>query len=238
MDEFKKYTTEYLDYLEDIRQRVYRLIVVFLAFFAIGFFLTTPLLKIFINLLQIKDVKIITTSPFQTIDLAMSIGISFAIIAILPMVIFQAYSFLKSGLLKRERRFFFMLLPISLLLFVIGFSYGFATLYYALQVIAGINLTLGVVNLWDISKFISQIVLTSALLGTIFQFPIILTFLMNIGVMSIKILESKRRHAIAAIFIFVSLLPPTDGLSLIVMSLPLIAIYELTIFFNSYRKYY
>lgn len=238
MDEFKKYTTEYLDYLEDIRQRVYRLIVVFLAFFAIGFFLTTPLLKIFINLLQIKDVKIITTSPFQTIDLAMSIGISFAIIAILPLVIFQTYSFLKSGLLQKERRFFFMLLPISLLLFVIGFSYGFATLYYALQVIADINITLGVVNLWDISRFISQIVLTSALLGTIFQFPIILTFLMNIGVMSIKILESKRRHAIVAIFIFVSLLPPTDGLSLIIMSLPLIAIYELTIFFNSYRKYY
>ncbi len=237
MDEIKKYTTEYVEYLEDIRQRVYRLIVIFLAFFAIGFFLTTPLLKIFINLLQIKDVKIITTSPFQTIDLAMSVGISFAIIAILPLVIFQIYSFLKSGLLQKERRFFFMLLPISLLLFVIGFSYGFATLYYALQVIANINLTLGVINLWDISKFISQIVLTSALLGTIFQFPIVLTFLMNIGVMSIKILESKRRHAVVAIFIFVSLLPPTDGLSLIIMSLPLIAIYELTIFFNSYRKY-
>jgi sec-independent protein translocase protein TatC len=236
MNEFKKYITEYANYLEDLRKRLYRLVIYFISAFAVGFFLTTPFLRFFIDFLKIKEVVITTTSPFQIVDLAMSIGVFFAIIATLPVLTFQIYSFLKSALSKKEKRLFFLLLPIGLLLFIVGFSYGFATLYYALKIIAKVNLTLGVVNLWDISKFISQMVLTSALLGLIFQFPIIITFFVKLNIFSVDFLRSKRRHAWVAIFAFVSLLPPTDGLSLIIMSVPLLAIYELTIIVNSYKK--
>jgi len=60
----------------------------------------------------------------------------------------------------------------------------------------------------------------------------VIRFLIRIGVMSIEFLRSKRRHAIVVIFIIVSLLPPTDGLSLVLMATPLVLIYELTILFN------
>jgi Sec-independent protein secretion pathway component TatC len=55
-------------------------------------------------------------------------------------------------------------------------------------------------------------------------------------VFPVSFLKKHRRIAIAAILIFVALLPPTDGLSFIVMSVPLVGIYELTIFFNSFHK--
>jgi sec-independent protein translocase protein TatC len=236
MNDVKKYLAEYGDYLEEIRRRLYFLVIIFIIVFVIGFFLTTPFLKFFISILQIKDVLITTTSPFQIVDLAMSVGVFFAIIATLPIFVYNMYSFLRSGLLPFERKFFFLLIPVGLILFVVGFSYGFATLYYALRLIAEINVSLGVVNLWDISKFISQMMLTSALLGVIFQFPIIITFFIRMGFFEAELLKSKRRHAVVFIFVFVSLLPPTDGLSLVVMSLPLIVIYELTIKINSYGK--
>lgn len=236
MDGIKKYIAEYGDYLDDIRKRLYRLVIIFALAFGVGFFLTTPLLRILIRFLKITDVTITTTSPFQIVNLAMNVGLFFAIIVTLPLIVFQVYSFLRAGLLKRERKFFFTLLPIGFLLFVTGFTYGFMTLYFALQLIAKVNISLGVVNLWDIGQYISQMVLTSTLLGVIFQFPIVITFLIRLSVVSVEFLRSKRRHAIVAIFIFVSLLPPTDGLSLVIMSLPLIAIYELTIAFNSYGR--
>lgn len=236
MKEFNKYIDQYADYLEDLRKRLYFLIVIFITVFIVGFFLTSPFLKFFIKILAIKNVSIITTSPFQMIDLAMNVGLFFAVLTTLPLLVYQIYSFLKAGLLKREKRFFLVLLPFSLFLFVLGFSYGFMTLYYALKMIADININLGVINLWDISRFISQIFLTSALLGIIFQFPLVITFLVKMNLMNTKFLKTKRKFAIVAIFIFVSLLPPTDGLSLIVMSVPLVLMYELTIFFNSFRR--
>jgi sec-independent protein translocase protein TatC len=234
--EIKKYFSEYAEYLEEIRSRLYKIIVLFVSVFFVGFFLTAPVLKVFISFLKIKDVVITTTSPFQMVDLAMNVGLFFAVIIVLPFFIYQLYSFLYSGLLPKERRFFILLLPIGLVLFVTGFIYGFVTLYYALKLIAEINVNLGVVNLWDISRFISQMFITSALLGIIFQFPIVVTFLIRLGIVSINFLKAKRKHAIVLIFIFVSLLPPTDGLSLIVMSAPLVLIYELTIIFNSFKK--
>ncbi len=235
MSTFKKYLKEYGEYLEDIRKRLYRLVIVFITVFILGFFLTTPFLKFFIGILKIKSVSIVTTSPFQMVDLAMNVGLFFAVIITFPLIVYQTYSFLKSGLVKQERKFFFILLPIGLALFLIGFSYGFVVLYFALKVIAEINIGLGIVNLWDISRFISQIFLTSALLGVIFQFPVVITFLIKMNMVGTTFLKTKRRHAFTLIFVFVSLLPPTDGLSLIIMSLPLILIYEITIFFNSLK---
>jgi sec-independent protein translocase protein TatC len=101
---------------------------------------------------------------------------------------------------------------------------------------ASLNVSFGLTNLWDISLFMTQIVLTSALLGILFEFPLVMTGLIRLGVFDISLLVAHRRLAYALIFIIVSLLPPTDGLSLIIMSVPMVALYELTILFNRYRR--
>ena len=232
MEKVEAYVEQYGEYLEDIRKRLFQTVLVFVGFFAVGFFLTTPLVKLMTHFLQVKDAIIVATSPFQLVDLAVDVGFFIAILCTSPLVLYHLYAFLRPGLLRYERRLFFYLLPVTLVLFIIGFSYGFATMYVALDVIAAINVSVGIVNLWDVSLFVSQMLLTSTLLGFLFEFPVFISFLIRAGVVSVKFLRSKRRHAVVLIFIFVSLLPPTDGLSLLLMSLPLVAIYELTIICN------
>ncbi len=232
MEELKKKFSDYYQYFEDIRRRVYGLLVVFIIFFVVGFFSSGQILKLIVNFFKLENATIVTTSPFQFLDLAMSVGIYTGLVICLPLFIYHLYGFLKDGLNKKEKKLFFVLLPIGLTLFLTGFAYGFAVLYGTLNSIAAINLSLGIKNLWDINKFLLQIILTSALLGLIFQFPIVLTFLVKIGLIDPKFLRKKRRHAIVAMFMLTSLLPPTDGLSLIIMVLPLIVIYEATIWTN------
>ncbi len=237
MDEdVKQKLVEYGQYFEEIRKKVFFLAIAFVLFFAAGFFFTNRILGLVISLFKIKDITIVTTSPFQFISLAVDTGIAIALLFCLPLAIYFFYDFIKDGLMKRERRFFLALIPIGMLLFVIGFTYGFVTLYFALKIIAQVNVSLGVVNLWDISKFLSEIVMTSAFLGFLFEFPIVITFLIRTNIVSRRFLIEKRRHAYAAIMILVSLLPPTDGVSLIVMSVPLVLIYEITIIVNAFHK--
>lgn len=234
-EELQQKFDAYSPYLDDIRKKVLHLVLFFIFFFIAGFFLVGPILKFIITFFKIENVTVTTTSPFQFIDLAVNVGMLTALIFCTPIAVYYIYSFLSDGLHAKEKKFFFVLLPIGLALFLIGFSYGFAVLYYALNAIAAINITLGVVNLWAIDIFLSQITLTAALLGIIFQFPIALTFLIRIDMINIDLLKRYRRHAIAAIFVLTSLLPPTDGLSLLVMVLPLVAMYELTILANRFR---
>jgi sec-independent protein translocase protein TatC len=232
VNNFQRNLIKYGVYFEELRRKVLLLTKIFVVVFALGFLLTSPALKFILKYINIEDVILVTTSPFQLIELAMSVGFFFACIVVIPIFIYYLYSFLKPALLSKEKNIFLLSLPLALFLFVFGFIYGAGMLYYGIKFIAKTNVSLGIANYWDITSFISQIVLTSSMLGVIFLFPLILTFLMKINILTVEFLRSKRKHAIVGIFILVSLLPPTDGLSLVLMAVPLMLIFELTVLFN------
>lgn len=238
MSKLDNYLREYGGFLEDLKRRLVSIVKIFVGLFIVGFLGTGFIVKTAIHLLNFENVSIVVTSPFQMVDIAMSTGVFIASVITAPIAVYHIYSFLSPGLKKSEKRLFILLIPIALILFFTGFFYGFMVLYMGINMIANINVKLGVVNYWDIGKFISDIVTTSSLLGLIFQFPIIITFLSKIGVLHARILRKKRRLAYFIIFIFVSLLPPTDGLSLILMALPMLAIYEVTILVNRKSGYH
>jgi len=220
-------------YLEDIRRRLYGIALVFAGVFFIGIFSSPYILRLLTGLFDIKDVVIATTSPFQVADVAVDIGLMSALLVTFPLFVYNVFSFLFPGLTSREKKVFILLIPVAILLFVVGFLYGMAILYFTLGALASLNTSLGVQNIWDLGIFLSQLFLTSTLLGIIFEFPLFLTILVRLGIITADALRKKRRVFTAVAFIFVALLPPTDGISLIVMTVPLVLLYEVTIFINS-----
>ena len=233
------YVNKYGEYLEEMRRRIMILVKVFAVVFVAGFFLTTPGLRILLSRIDLANITIVATSPFQLIDLAMSTGFLAGSVAIVPLFVYHLYAFLRPGLSSGERRAFIFVLPLAFILFAVGFSYGAGTMYYAVKTVAGLNASLGVANYWDIATFASQMILTASLLGLLFLSPIGLTMVVRSGLLSVNALRNKRRHVVAGTFIFVALLPPTDGLSMVFMAVPLIVIFELTILWNRgfSRKY-
>ncbi len=232
MNELQTSFARYSHYFEGFRQKLVSLVRIFAVVFILAFLNAGPVIRVMLEYLNITGVTVVTTSPFQLVEVAMSIGFFLACVVVIPISVYYLYVFFKPALFKKERRIFLLSLPIALVLFAIGFLYSVAMLYYAIRVIAVVNTNLGVANYWDISTFMYQIVLTSTFLGLLFLFPLVITLLVRIGALTIDFLRSKRRHAIAIIFVLVSLLPPTDGLSLILMAVPLVLIFEITVLVN------
>jgi sec-independent protein translocase protein TatC len=227
------FLAKFAPYVEDIRKRLYVIAITFAVFFVAGFFSTSVILRYILGIFKIQDVVIATTSPFQFADLSINIGLLCACVVVSPVALYNIFMFLRPALTKYEKKIFFLLMPLTLVLFFFGFAYGFSIMYYALIILAQINMQIGVQNIWDIGMFLSQIVLTSTLLGVLFQFPIVFTFILRSGLLDISYLKQKRRLAFVIIFVFTAFLPPTDGLSLIAMALPLVLMYEVTILVNS-----
>lgn len=227
-----------MPYLEDLRGRIYSSAVIFSLIFFVGFFLSASILKHFVAFFNIKDVVIATTSPFQFASLAVDIGFFCALICTLPLFMYHLFAFVLPALSSKERRKLLLSIPVSIFLFVFGFLYGFMIIYYSFALLAKINQNLGIQNIWDIGSFLSQLFLTSSLLGLVFQFPIVLSVFVKLGMLSVEFLRQKRKVAVLCIFVLVSLLPPTDGISLIAMGLPLILLYEATILINRNNKKY
>lgn len=232
MGDFKDNIKKFLPYMEDIRLRLYHLTIVFIVVFVLGFLSASFFVRIMIRSFDIPNVLIATTSPFQFADVAMDIGFFAALIVTIPLAVYSLFSFTSSAMTPHERFKFFLSVPVSVVLFLVGFLYGFFILYYSFGFLAKLNESLGVKNIWDISSFLSQIFITSSLLGIVFQFPLVLTILVRLRVVQVQILKQKRRVAYFFVCVLVALLPPTDGLSLLAMALPLVLLYEATILLN------
>lgn len=236
MDSFQALVKEYGPYLDDARRRLLFVAVFFGLVCVAGFFASPYIIKAVAEILAFDTVEYAVFSPFRLLSTSMDIGLFLAIVAVIPLILVEVYEFLAPGCTKAEKRSFFYYVLVSLGLFGLGFVYGLTVLYYAAFAVSSFNTVLGLANLWDIGSFISQALLTSALLGALFQFPLILSLGMRWGLLSRRSLGEGRKAAIALTVCVVALLPPTDGVSLVVMSVPLIALYELTLLLARERK--
>ncbi len=232
MEKVKDLITEYGPYLEDIKNKIYRTAIVFAVMYFVGFSLSGPILRALLKLFSFENVVVAVTSPFQLANLSMDIGLLCAMTVSIPLIIFQFFSFASKALSSREKKSLFIYVPLSAILFLLGFAYSFIILYYSFGLLAVFGNSIGVKNIWDIGSFISQTYMTALLLGFVFQMPIVVTILVRLSVIKVDFLRKKRRIAYVIAAILVSLLPPTDGLSLIAMSLPLVLLYEVSIFIN------
>ena len=152
-----------------------------------------------------------------------------------PFIITQFYLFLAPGLYKKERIIFIFYILSSILLFLIG-----AAIVYFLIIPAtwqffisfeqlGFGNSLPIILEARISEYLDLVLDLIIGFGLALQLPIILVILMNIGLIKIQSLIKFRRYAIVIIFIVAAILTPPDVFSQIILAIPLLLLYEVSI---------
>ena len=158
----------YLPYLQEIRKRILFVVAVFLIGAVIGFIYFEPIIKTVLSFYNLKGLNIVFTSPFQFINLAVNSGVIVGIITVFPFFIFQLLSFLKPALREKEYQLLVSSIPVSIALFIMGFSFGSWIMKFVVDVFSHQSTQLQVQNIWDIESFLSNIFLTSLFLGLFF----------------------------------------------------------------------
>jgi len=219
---------KYSPFLKEVRKRI----VFTLSFFAVstilGIIFYEDIIKFSIRLLSLEGINIVFTSPFQFINLSINCGVAAGLVLTFPLIIFQVLSFLKPALKKKEFKTVVKFIPFSLILFLIGFAFGAYIMKWQIEIFLAKSITLGIGNILDISHLLTTVLLTSALIGIGFQFPIILLVLMRIGVVSRSQIGKKRLWFYLGSFIFTMLLPADSIIADALFCLPLIILFELT----------
>lgn len=222
----------YLPLLSEVRRRILFVFSIFLLFGVVGFFYYEKIIVFIINLIDLGEVNIVFTSPFQFLNLAISSSLLIGTIATIPLLLYQVLHFLKPALKSKEYRSIIAFMPLSIVLFLGGFTFGFFMMKYVVSIFYSKSLELDIGNMLDISKLLSQILITSSLMGVAFQYPIVMSLLMKFKVVSLSTFIKQRPIAYMVALSFAALMPPTDILSLILLTLPLILLFEITLFLN------
>lgn len=223
-------------YLIEAKNRVLFTLGVFGASAILGFVFYEQIIKFLIKALSLSGTNIVFTSPFQFINLAFACGFASGLVITMPLILVQVLSFLKPALKRNEFQMVTRYLPFSGLLFFVGFVFGAAIMKWQIDIFLLKASSLGIGNVLDISQLLSMVLLTSALMGIGFQFPIVILILLRLGVITRQQLSAKRLWVYLGTFIFTLFLPPDSILADIILSLPFILSFEITLIIDRFTR--
>jgi sec-independent protein translocase protein TatC len=177
---------------------------------------------------------LIQTQPLELMMLELKLSLIIGILAALPVVFFFGYRYLK--MIKLGDRFRIGKLKlafaagIAVILFLAGCAYSyFLMLPLAFQYLLQSATDVGVANHWRVSEFINFAMLTTLVFGLVFELPLVMTVLARSGIVSVEIFKKYRRHMYVIILIVAALVTSPDVLTQIMVGVPLIIFYELSL---------
>lgn len=161
--------------------------------------------------------------------LKIQISLVAGLILAFPFVFYQVWAFTAPALYPHEKRYLVPILPAAFLLFAAGVVLGYYILPIALTFLLKF-VPPDVVYYQHLPKYAYFFLRMMLGIGLVFQMPVVLMFLAQIEIVSYRFLASKRRHAILACTIAAAIITPTvDPFNMSLLALPLVALYELSI---------
>src|SRR4030042_2785069 len=222
----------FIGHLEELRKR---LVVCFIAIgigFAVSYgfkekifeILTLPL----IAAMQEGD-NLIFTGISEAFFTYLKVAFLSGVMLAAPVILYEFWMFVAPGLYQKERRLLFPIVFLSSFFFVGGALFGYFVVFpFGFKYFLGFA-TEHIRPLPSMKEYMS---LSSKMLlafGLVFELPLLITLLSRLGLISVAFLKKNRKYAILLIFIIAAILTPPDALTQILMAIPMIGLYEISI---------
>ena len=167
--------------------------------------------------------------PMTYFFISLQIALIGGLVLVLPVVFYQFWQFVAPGLLRREKRIALPLIGLSVLCFAAG-----ALVAYWIVLPLGLRFFLALeppdmTSQWAVDTYIGFVLRLLVGFGLVFEMPVAALFLSRIGLLTPGYMRRIRRYAVALIFVLAAIFTPPDPLSQILMALPILLLYEISI---------
>lgn len=192
-----------------------------------------------------SDSLCIGTKPLEVINIQMSgqflihiyVSLMVALVVALPYLLWEIWSFVRPALLPKEKKYSRGFVVYSTLLFMIGlvFSY-FLIVPLTINFFSTYQVSESVNNTITLNSYISTVVTLSLSTGLVFELPIIVFFLTKVGILTPAYMRKSRKYVIVILLTIGAIITPPDIFSQVLVFIPLMGLYELSIFISTRVK--
>lgn len=225
-----------MQHFSEMRRRILWSVLIFCLSFVFGWYispllqncLTQPLLSVW------PDGALLYTGLTDGLMIRLSLSALFALIILMPVLLWHIWAFVSPGLRKTERNFIWPILVLSPILFFMGASFAFYFLFpIAFKFFVELNQTTDVPSMLlpvarDYLRFAIGML---KIFGVAFQLPLIMVLMNRLGLLRRGFVVKSRRYAIVFIVIVAAVLTPPDVVSQLLLALPLWMLFEFSILF-------
>ncbi len=224
-----------LDHLIELRARLLKSFLAIGVAFAVCLYFAKPIFAVLVQpLVRAGQGRLIYTQLFEAFFVEIKVALFAAMMIAFPVIANQLWRFVAPGLYRKERRALLPFLLATPLLFAIGASFAyFVTIPIALEFLLGFEGNVGGVMqeaLPSVGNYLSFTMQFIMAFGIAFLLPILLMLIERSGLVTRDQLVSARRYMIVAAFAIAAVATPPDILSQFLLAVPLILLYEMSLF--------
>lgn len=176
------------------------------------------------------DVAMINTELSSQFMTHLTTSLYLALLGASPFIVVELFRFVTPALYEDERRYSIIITTAVYTLFIAGVLMSYYVLFpFAFRFLGTYQVDARVVNQINLSSYISTFTTLTFLMGIVFQIPVITFFLAKMGIVNAEMMSHYRRHAIILIALVAAIITPPDLLTLILVTMPMYLLYELSI---------
>ena len=225
-----------MQHFSELRRRILWTAVVFVLAFVFGWvisdfveaFLSAPLISVW------ENAALLYTEISDGLMIQFSLATLVAMIITTPVLLWNIWAYIAPGLHKNEKQFLIPIFLFSPLLFVLGAAFAFYVLFpFVFKFFIEINESASVptVLLPSIKGYLAFSIGLLKVFGLAFQLPLVLVGLNRVGLLSKQTAIKSRRYVIIGVFILAAMLTPPDILSQILLAVPMLLLFEISVLF-------
>jgi len=228
----------FLEHLEEFRWRFLYLLI--------GVFIGTAIAWIFIDFLvdsvllipaKKANVTLQNLRPFGQLFLYFQIAIIAGTILSIPNVFYQIWKFISPALKENEKKYIGWIVFFSTVCFLSGITFAYFLMIPMTMSFAAQFGTTSIENNFAIGEYFSIIISIMLAAGVVFELPMLSFMLSKLGILTPEFMRKYRRHSIVIILIIAAILTPgTDPVAQILLAVPLVILFEISIFVSKFSQ--
>lgn len=222
----KEKEMNYIAHLSELRNRLIVTAICFIVFFVIGFVYIKDIYWFFVSDI---DLELTAISPMEIIWIYFSMAGLVALVGTIPILTYQIWAFIKPGLHPHERKATLGYIPAIFLLFIGGLVFGYF-LFVELIMPFLLSLNDGMFNImFTVDRYFKFLFRVTIPIALLFEMPIIVMFLTGLGVLTPDFMIKNRKYAYFILIVIGVLITPPDFILQLVVAVPLILVYEVSV---------
>jgi len=218
-----------LDHLEELRSALISSFLAALLAAVLCWFWSRPLLDLLVRPILSASEGVYFHTPIEAFMTRLKISAICGLFIVLPFIFYKIYGFILPGLYARERKVVTPLLISSTALFYLGVIFAYTIV---IPKVVAFMLSFGtefMQPLIGIGAYFSFVARLSLAFGVVFELPLVVLFLSMIGLVNPRMLLRTWRYALLLIVIFAAVLTPPDIFSQLMMAVPVMLLYLISV---------
>ena len=217
-------------HLKELRNRVLICVIVLVLGFCACLAIAPRLVTIFTDMGRDYDYVFVYLAPQELLMEYFSIAFIGSIVICFPVLAYHIYAFCSPGLTGRERSYIKLGLFAGTLFFLLGVTFArLVSVPFMLRFLISFTGEVDVSASISIQQYISFLITVFLIFGIVFEMPVVTVLLTALGILRAEWLAKARKFMIVGIFFLAAVITPPDVVSQILIAVPMLLLYELSI---------